>query len=140
MTTTIKLWDLAGAEDDRRFSPHCWRVKMALRHKGLEAGEIPWRFSEKEAIAFSGQGRVPVITEKATNASGHNQVVFRVRLDATKPEIKAAVEGLFNVKVKAVNTLRTKGKEKRFRGRLGRRSNYKKAIVTLKAGEKIVLT
>jgi len=61
---TIKLWDLAAAEDDRRFSPHCWRVKMALRHKGLEVEEIPWRFTEKEAIAASGQGAVPVIEDQ----------------------------------------------------------------------------
>ncbi|MDX1376635.1 MAG: glutathione S-transferase N-terminal domain-containing protein [Burkholderiales bacterium] len=61
---TIKLWDLAGAEDARRFSPHCWRVKMALRHKGLEVEEIPWRFTEKEAIAASKQGAVPVIEDQ----------------------------------------------------------------------------
>lgn len=61
---TIKLWDLAGAEDDRRFSPHCWRVKMALRHKGLDVEEIPWRFIEKDAIAASGQGAVPVIEDQ----------------------------------------------------------------------------
>jgi len=59
----MRLWDLAGAEDDRRFSPYCWRVKMALRHKGLAAEEIPWRFTEKEAIAFSGQGQVPVLDD-----------------------------------------------------------------------------
>jgi hypothetical protein len=62
---TIKLWDLAGAEDDRRFSPYCWRVKMALRHKGLEAEEIPWRLTEKDAIAFSGQKLVPVSGDEA---------------------------------------------------------------------------
>lgn len=61
---TIKLWDLAGAEDDRRFSPHCWRIKMALRHKGLEVEEIPWRFTEKDAIKASGQGAVPVIEDQ----------------------------------------------------------------------------
>ena len=64
--------------------------------------------------------RSPVITEKATNASEHNQVIFRVPLTATKREVKAAVEGLFNVKVTAVNTIRVMGKIKRFRGRLGR--------------------
>ncbi len=84
--------------------------------------------------------RVPIITEKATNASGYNQVVFRVRLDATKREIQAAVEGLFSVKVKAVNTLRVKGKKKRFRGRVGWRSDYKKAIVTLAEGSRIDVT
>lgn len=55
------LYDLAGAEDDRRFSPHCWRIKMALLHKGLEFETVPWRFVEKDAIAFSGQGLVPVL-------------------------------------------------------------------------------
>jgi glutathione S-transferase len=60
---TLQLYDLAGAEDQRRFSPHCWRVKMALRHKGLEADEIPWRFVEKDRIAFSGQKLVPVLVD-----------------------------------------------------------------------------
>jgi large subunit ribosomal protein L23 len=82
----------------------------------------------------------PVITEKATNASEHNQVAFRVPLDANKREVKAAVEGLFNVKVEAVNTLRIKGKLKRFRGRPGQRSDWKKAIVTLAEGQKIDVT
>ena len=59
----IKLYDLAGAEDERRFSPPCWQVKMALKHKGLDAEEIPWRFTEKEAIAFSGQKKVPVLVD-----------------------------------------------------------------------------
>jgi large subunit ribosomal protein L23 len=84
--------------------------------------------------------RGPVITEKATNVSEHNQVIFRVPLGATKGEVKSAVEGLFNVEVKAVNTIRVMGKLKRFRGRLGRRSDYKKAIVTLGAGHKIDVT
>jgi len=84
--------------------------------------------------------RTPVITEKATNISEHNQVTFRVPLDADKRSVKAAVEGLFNVKVTAVNTIRVKGKTKRFRGRVGRRSDYKKAIVTLAEGSKIDVT
>ncbi len=82
----------------------------------------------------------PVITEKATIVSEHNQVVFRVPLDATKPNIKRAVEELFSVKVKAVNTLRQKGKTKRFRGRPGRRPDVKKAIVTLEEGHSIDIT
>jgi large subunit ribosomal protein L23 len=82
----------------------------------------------------------PVITEKATNVSEHNQVIFRVPLTATKREVKAAVEGLFNVKVTAVNTIRVMGKTKRFRGRIGRRSDYKKAIVTLAEGARIDIT
>jgi large subunit ribosomal protein L23 len=82
----------------------------------------------------------PVITEKATRGSEHNQVTFRVPLTATKPEIKTAVEGLFKVKVEAVNTVVLKGKLKQFRGRLGRRSDVKKAIVTLAAGQTIDVT
>jgi len=81
--------------------------------------------------------RNPVVTEKSTYASENNQVVFDVAIDATKPEIKAAVEGLFSVKVQAVNTLIRKGKEKRFRGRIGQRKDVKKAIVTLAEGQSI---
>jgi large subunit ribosomal protein L23 len=81
--------------------------------------------------------RSPVVTEKSTMASEHGQVVFDVAMDATKPEIKAAVEALFSVKVKAVNTLVRKGKEKRFRNRLGVRNDVKKAIVTLVDGQSI---
>jgi len=82
----------------------------------------------------------PVITEKSTLASEENKVVFKVAQEATKPEIKAAVEALFQVKVKAVNTLVRKGKIKRFRGRLGRQSDHKKAIVTLVDGHAIDVT
>ena len=84
--------------------------------------------------------RSPIITEKATLISEHNQVTFKVPLGATKPEIKVAVEGLFEVKVKAVNTIVQKGKMKRFRSQLGRRSDYKKAIVTLVEGDSIDIT
>jgi large subunit ribosomal protein L23 len=84
--------------------------------------------------------RRPLITEKATLLSEHNQVSFLVSLDASKPEIKAAVESLFKVKVTAVNTLRQKGKVKRFRGRLGRRQDVKKAMVTLAEGHSIDVT
>lgn len=59
----MKLYDLAGADPDLRFSPYCWRTKMALAHKGLEVETIPWRFTDKEVIAFSGQGRVPVLVD-----------------------------------------------------------------------------
>jgi glutathione S-transferase len=62
----IKMYDLAGARDDHRFSPHCWRVRMALAHKGLRHEAVPWRFTEKEAIAFSGQGKVPVLVDDDT--------------------------------------------------------------------------
>ena len=84
--------------------------------------------------------RAPVITEKSTLISEHNQFVFQVPLDASKPEIRAAVEGLFDVKVDAVNTLRVKGKTKRWRGRIGRRSDHKKAVVTLAEGQSIDVT
>jgi large subunit ribosomal protein L23 len=84
--------------------------------------------------------RSPIITEKTTIISEHNQVTFKVPLEATKPEIKAAVEGLFEVKVKAVNTIIQKGKVKRFRGHLGKRSDFKKAIVTLVDGDSIDIT
>ena len=82
----------------------------------------------------------PIITEKATNSSERNQVLFRVARNATKPQIKEAVEKLFDVKVKAVNTLVRKGKNKAFRGRLGQQSNVKKAIVTLEEGHRIDVT
>ncbi|MBK1659002.1 50S ribosomal protein L23 [Paracraurococcus ruber] len=82
----------------------------------------------------------PLVTEKATALSEQNQVVFRVPLEATKPEIKAAVEGLFGVKVLAVNTLVVKGKTKRFKGRPGQRSDWKKAMVKLAEGQSIDLT
>ena len=84
--------------------------------------------------------RSPVITEKATLLADKGQTVFRVAIDATKPEIKAAVEGLFKVKVMAVNTVVTKGKTKRFRGRPGRRSDVKKAYVKLAEGQTIDLS
>lgn len=84
--------------------------------------------------------RAPVITEKSTMISEHNQVTFYVPLDASKPEIRTAIEKLFSVKVEAVNTLRLKGKTKRFRGRPGRRSDRKKAIVTLAEGSQIDVT
>ena len=82
----------------------------------------------------------PVITEKATALSEQNKVVFKVRPDATKPQIKEAVEKLFDVKVKSVNTLVTKGKVKMFRGTRGQRSDVKKAVVTLAEGQTIDVT
>jgi large subunit ribosomal protein L23 len=82
----------------------------------------------------------PIITEKSTAASEYNQVVFKVAGHATKPEIKAAVEALFNVKVDSVNTLIRKGKAKRFRGVAGRQKSFKKAIVTLAEGSSIDVT
>jgi large subunit ribosomal protein L23 len=82
----------------------------------------------------------PVITEKATIASEQNKVTFKVRSDATKPQIKEAVEKLFDVKVKRVNTLVREGKQKMFKGRRGQRSDSKRAIVTLEEGHKIDVT
>lgn len=82
----------------------------------------------------------PVITEKATVLSDHNKVVFRVDINSTKEDIATAVEELFKVKVVKVNTLIQKGKTKRFRGRKGRRSDIKKAIVTLEEGQSIDIT
>jgi large subunit ribosomal protein L23 len=82
----------------------------------------------------------PLVTEKATALTEQSQVVFKVRIEATKPEIKAAVEGLFGVKVLAVNTLVVKGKAKRFKGRPGQRSDWKKAMVKLAEGQSIDLT
>ncbi|MBL1241268.1 MAG: 50S ribosomal protein L23 [OCS116 cluster bacterium] len=82
----------------------------------------------------------PAITEKTSGASEHNQVVFDVAKTASKPEIKLAVEALFNVKVKAVNTLIRKGKTKRFKGIMGKRNDIKRAIVTLEEGQMIDVT
>ena len=79
----------------------------------------------------------PVVTEKTTALSEHNQYAFRVARGATKPQIREAVETLFSVKVAGVNTIVVKGKTKRFRGRVGRRSDVKKAIVTLAEGERL---
>ncbi|SPF77752.1 50S ribosomal protein L23 [Pseudoprimorskyibacter insulae] len=84
--------------------------------------------------------RKPIITEKTTLASENGAVVFEVAIDAAKPQIKEAVESLFNVKVKAVNTTITKGKVKRFRGQLGKRKDVKKAYVTLEEGNTIDVT
>ncbi|THD76059.1 50S ribosomal protein L23 [Thalassobius vesicularis] len=81
--------------------------------------------------------RKPIITEKSTMASENGAVVFEVAIDSNKPQIKEAVEALFGVKVKAVNTVVTKGKVKRFRGQLGKRKDVKKAYVTLEEGNTI---
>ncbi|MBR0651066.1 50S ribosomal protein L23 [Roseomonas terrae] len=82
----------------------------------------------------------PLVTEKATLNNERGQVTFKVAIDATKPEIKAAVEGLFGVQVLAVNTILVKGKSKTFRGRPGQRSDWKKAMVRLAEGQSIDLT
>ena len=82
----------------------------------------------------------PVITEKATMASEHNKVMFKVRKNATKPQIKEAVEKLFDVKVKSVNTLVREGKWKTFKTKVGKQSDVKRAIVTLEEGHRIDVT
>ena len=82
----------------------------------------------------------PVITEKSTSQSENNQVSFIVNKYSTKPEIKNSVEAIFGVKVESVNTIKTKGKVKRFRGYTGKRNDYKKAIINLKEGETIDIT
>lgn len=82
----------------------------------------------------------PLITEKSTLVSEENKVIFKVAIDAEKPMIKEAVEALFKVKVTKVNTIKVKGKTKRFRGTLGRRPDWKKAIVTLEDGQSIDIT
>ena len=95
---------------------------------------------KKETVAIERDYEVirePVITEKATLGSEHGQVTFNVAIDATKPQIKRAVESLFKVKVKKVNTLITKGKVKRFKGIIGKRVDVKKAVITLEKGETI---
>jgi large subunit ribosomal protein L23 len=84
--------------------------------------------------------RAPLVTEKSTLVSENNQVIFTVAINASKPDIKEAVERLFNVKVLAVNTLVRKGKVKRFRGVKGRQSDFKKAIITLQEGQTIDIT
>ena len=97
--------------------------------------------SEKNAIQAKHYDVLlqPVITEKATMASEQNVVTFKVMKSATKPMIKEAVQNIFNVEVLSVNTLNQNGKEKRFRGMLGKRADYKKAMVRLKEGQKIDL-
>jgi len=105
---------------------------------------MSWKYFKKDVTVSKERQyellRRPVITEKATLGSESNQVTFRVPMDATKPEIKVAVEKLFDVKVLAVNTLRQKGKNKVFRGRRGRRNDYKKAVVRLAEGDSIDVT
>ncbi|QXM24026.1 50S ribosomal protein L23 [Elioraea tepida] len=109
---------------------------MSARSKQRAAGRLPPIPRERMYEIIQS----PVITEKATAMSGANIVVFRVPLAATKPEIRQAVEGLFGVKVAGVQTLIAKGKTKRFRGRVGRRPDVKKAMVRLAPGFSIDLT
>ena len=104
---------------------------------------MSWKYLNKRPVSDERMYQVlrrPVITEKATLVGEYNQVTFEVALDATKPEIKSAVEKLFKVKVTGVNTIRQNGKTKRFRGRPGKRNDHKKAIVRLAEGDSIDVT
>ena len=93
----------------------------------------------KQNLALLDVIRYPIVTEKSTNLSQHNQVIFAVLKSATKPEIKAAIESVFGVSVKAVNTLIRKGKTKRFKGRPGVQEDVKRAIITLTEGQQLDL-
>lgn len=104
---------------------------------------MSWKYLNKTKLGRERMYEVlrsPVITEKATLGSEHNQVTFQVPVDASKPEIKSAVEGLFEVQVVSVNTLIRKGKTKRFRGQPGRQKDTKKAVVRLAEGQSIDVT
>ena len=94
---------------------------------------------EKKDIGLLDIIKYPIVTEKSTNLSAHNQVTFAVLKTASKPEIKAAIESVFGVSVKAVNTLIKKGKIKRFKGRVGVQEDVKKAIITLNDGQQLDL-
>ena len=87
----IQLYDLAGAEDDRRFSPYCWRTKMALKHKGLEFEAIPWRFTEKDRIEFTGSKTVPVIVD--ADHAVYDSFEIAVYLDEAYPSRPGLFEG-----------------------------------------------
>jgi glutathione S-transferase len=87
----IQLYDLAGAEDDRRFSPYCWRTKMALKHKGLEFEAIPWRYTEKDKIAFTGSTTVPVIVDG--KRAVYDSFEIAVYLDEAYPSRPGLFEG-----------------------------------------------
>lgn len=105
---------------------------MTVKEKKAKVGE-------KKNIGLLDVIRYPIVTEKSTNVSAHNQVVFAVAKTANKPEIKAAIEAAFGVSVKSVNTLVRKGKTKRFRGRIGVQEDVKKAIITLNDGQQLDL-
>ncbi len=105
---------------------------------------MSWKYYRKQTELSSDRVyevlRSPVISEKAMRSLEDGQVTFKVAIDATKPEIKAAIEKLYNVNVRTVNTIRQKGKAVRFRNRPGRRSGYKKAVVRLEEGQSIDVT
>ena len=95
---SIRLYELTAAEDDRRFSPYCWRIRMALAHKGLAVETIPWRFTERDAIAFSGSGTVPVLVDGGRTAKDDACVVadswaIAQYLDEAYPDRPRLIEG-----------------------------------------------
>ena len=131
--TTARKADKAEAKETKK--PAKAEAKPAAKKEKKEK-----KFTVSADAAKEGIYHVilrPVITEKSTAALEHNKVLFKVHPDASKPEIKQAVEQLFGVTVLGVNTVSIKGKAKRFKGTLGRRGNVKKAIVTLKQGDTI---
>ena len=89
----ITLYDLAGADPDLRFSPYCWRTKLALAHKGMPVDAMPWRFTETDTLAFSGQGRVPVIQDGATVVSDSWTIAVYLEQSAPTPTIFGGVGG-----------------------------------------------
>ena len=89
---TIKLYELAADNADIRFSPHCWKTRLALAHKGLDVERIPWRFTDKDAIAFSGQGKVPVLLDGETSV--HDSWTIACYLEDTYPDLPTLFGGL----------------------------------------------
>lgn len=140
-----------AAKAEAKAAPKKEAAKEAPKKAEAKAAEKPAKKEAKKEAPKKSSGKLladvtlydvlqrPVVTEKSTMALEHNKVVFRVAKDATKDRIKQAVEGLFNVTVTSVNTINIQGKSKRFRGFAGKRSDIKKAIVTLKQGDSIDL-
>jgi len=89
--TQIRLFELAGAEEDRRFSPYCWRIVMALKHKGLDFEGVPWRFTEKDTIAFAGTDKVPVLVDG--EAAIHDSPAIAAYLERTYPDLPSLFGG-----------------------------------------------
>lgn len=139
------------AKAEAKAAPKKEAAKEAPKKAEAKAAEKPAKKEAKKEASKKSSGKLladvklydvlqrPVVTEKSTMALEHNKVVFRVAQNATKERIKQAVEGLFGVTVTSVNTINIQGKNKRFRGHAGKRSDIKKAIVTLKQGDSIDL-
>jgi glutathione S-transferase len=90
----MTLYDLAGAEADRRFSPYCWRIRFAIAHKGLPVETVPWRFTDKDVIAFSGQGRVPVLVDGDQARAGSWTIANHLESNAEGPSLFGGPVGL----------------------------------------------